>query len=323
MKTFLKIVGIAVLLAILASGVTFYLHPLAVNDSILRYKLWHAGVQSHYVEANGYELHYLEALPPSGSPEHTVVLIHGLGSRGEDWAPLIPGLAAAGFHIYAPDLLGYGRSPRPDVPYTMDLEEKTVVSFLDALHLAKPDVGGWSMGGWVALKLAVEHPDRVHRLMLYDSAGLYFPPTFDTDLFAPTNRAGLARLMSAISPHPRLMPGFVQDDALRKLQRNSWIVNRSMAAMVSGKELMDFRLHLIQQPTLIVWGSHDDLIPLSAGERMHKGIDRSTLVVMEGCGHLAPAECWKPVEETTLDFLKADPPLAPGQKTIPNADQHN
>jgi pimeloyl-ACP methyl ester carboxylesterase len=324
LKTFLKVTAVLLLLLILAGGATFYLHPLAVNDAILRYKLSRAGVQSHYIQAGGYNLHYLEAAPPKNAgPGKTLVLIHGLGSRGEDWSPLLPGFAQAGFHVYVPDLLGYGRSPRPDVPYTISLEEKTTVDFLDALHLDKPDVGGWSMGGWVALKLAADHPERVDRLMVYDSAGLYFPPVFGTDLFAPTDRAGLARLMAAISPHPKPLPGFAQDDALRKLGLNAWIVNRTMASMVSGRDLMEFRLHLIHQPTLIVWGSHDDLIPLSVGERMHKGIPQSTMTIMENCGHLSPAECWKPVEETTIDFLKAAPPLPPGEKTIHNADAHN
>lgn len=323
MKTFLKITAIVLVLLVLAGGLTFYLHPLAVLDAQLRLQLWHYGVQSKYIEAGGYRLHYLEALPTQSGPDRPLVLIHGLGSRGEDWAPLIPGLAAAGFHVYAPDLLGYGRSPRPDVDYSMSLEEKVTVDFLDAVHLTRPSVAGWSMGGWVAMKLAVEHPGRVDRLLLYDSAGVYFPPTFDTGLFAPADRPGLARLMAAISPHPRPMPGFAQDDALRKLGRNGWIVNRSMSAMVNGRDLMDFRLHLIHQPTLIVWGGHDDLIPLSAGERIHKGIEQSTLVIMENCGHLAPSECWKPVEETTIDFLKAEPVPTGGEKTIPNADRPN
>jgi pimeloyl-ACP methyl ester carboxylesterase len=322
LKTSLKLAAL-LLLILIAGAATFYRQPLWVSDQMLAYKLHRAGIQSKYIEAGGYRLHYLEALPPHTTEDRPILLIHGLGSRGEDWSPMIPGLAAAGFHVYAPDLLGYGRSPRPDVDYSMPLEEKIIVEYMDAIHLHKADVSGWSMGGWVAMKLAAEHPDRVNRLLLYDSAGIYFPPTFDTTLFAPSDRAGLLRLMAAISPKPRPMPGFIQDDAVRKLTTNGWIVNRSMAAMVNGRDLMDFRLHEIHQPTLIVWGGHDDLIPLSAGERIHKGIEQSTLVIMENCGHLAPAECWQPVEETTLDFLKLQSPPPRSEKTIPNADKHD
>jgi pimeloyl-ACP methyl ester carboxylesterase len=322
MKRFLGAVLLLILLLLVGGGLLVYERPLWVADQQIRYHLWRSHVKSEYVVAGGYRLHYFEALPPAGStgPERTLVLIHGLGSRGEDWSPLIPGLAAKGFHVYVPDLLGYGRSQQPDVDYSMGLEEKVVLDFLDAVHVQKADVGGWSMGGWVAMKLAVEHPERVDRLLLYDSAGMYFATNFAPDLFVPTDAAGLGRLMAAISPHPRAMQPFVVRAALRKLGKNAWVVDRSMTAMRGGKDLMDFRLHLIHEPTLIVWGSHDDLIPLSVGERMHQGIAGSVLDVIDGCGHLAPGECWKPVEEATLDFLLAEPAPQGGERHLPGAN---
>jgi pimeloyl-ACP methyl ester carboxylesterase len=68
---------------------------------------------------------------------------------------------------------------------------------------------------------------------------------------------------------------------------------------------------------LIVWGAQDELIPLSVGETMHRDIPDSVLNVMEGCGHLAPAVCWKPVVRSTVDFLRAEPPMQSGEKTFP------
>jgi len=316
MKFFLwAIAGIAVLAA--AVGGVFYEHPLWVADQQIRLHLRQSHVESEYVQAGAYRLHYFEALPPKGGPERPLLLVHGLGSRGEDWSPLIPGLAAAGFHVYVPDLLGYGRSPQPDVDYSIPLEEKTVLDFMNAVHIDKADVAGWSMGGWVAMRIAADHPERVERLVLYDSAGLYFQ--FDPTLFLPTDGAGLQKLMAAISPKPRAMPGFVQQDALRKLHSNAWVVKRSIAAMTNGKDLMDFRLWKIHEPTLIVWGGHDDLIPIEAGERLHRGISGSVFEVMEGCGHLAPAECYRPVESATLAFLTADPAPQGGEQRIPAA----
>ncbi len=110
------------------------------------------------------------------------------------------------------------------------------------------------------------------------------------------------------------MPAFVARDVLRKLHRNGWVINRSMAAMQGGRDLMDFRLHEIHQPTLVVWGSHDDLIPLAVGERIHKAIPQSSLAVIDGCGHLAPAECWRPVEQATVAFLNGVPPSQDGER---------
>src|ERR1700744_5913563 len=93
-------------IAVVAFAVLFYTHPIWVADQVVRVNLWRKGVHSHYVEVGSYRIHYFEAQPSNGSPDRPLLLIHGLGSRGEDWAPLIPRLAAAGFHVYVPDLLG-------------------------------------------------------------------------------------------------------------------------------------------------------------------------------------------------------------------------
>ena len=316
MKTVLRMVVLLVIVLVVA-GLVFYYNPLWVADQQTRFKLWRAGVQSKYVEAGGYRMHYFEAQSADGTAGTPLLLVHGLGARGEDWAEMIPRLAAKGFHVYVPDLLGYGRSPRPDVSYSIAMQETAVVQFMQAVHLTRADVGGWSMGGWVAMKLALDHPELVDRLVVYDSAGIYFPATFGPELFVPTDATGVGRLMTILSPHPREMPGFVTKAVLRKLAQNGWVIQRSMAAMTSGRDLLDFRLYKIRQPTLIVWGSQDDLIPLSAGKRMHELIPHSVLNVVEGCGHLAPLECSEPVVEGTVDFLRAEPPMQGGEKVFP------
>jgi pimeloyl-ACP methyl ester carboxylesterase len=298
-----------VLVLLVGAGLVFYLNPLWVADQQLRFNLWREGVRSEYVEAGGYRLHYFEARPTDGSAGTPLLLVHGLGARAENWANMMPMLAAKGFHVYAPDLLGYGRSSQPDVDYSISMEEDIVVAFMKAVHLEKADVGGWSMGGWVVMKLALDHPERVDRLMIYDSAGIYFPATFGPELFAPVDQAGVLHLMKTLSPHPRIVPEFVSKAILRKITQNSWVVQRSMLAMMNGRDLLDFRLHDIRQPTLVVWGAQDELIPLSAGKRIHEMIPDSSLLVVKGCGHLAPSECANPVTEGTVQFLRSEPPM--------------
>jgi pimeloyl-ACP methyl ester carboxylesterase len=313
MKVALRVLAVLVLLVIVA-GAIFYWNPLWVGDQVLRFRLWREGVKSEYVESGGYRLHYFEAGVEDGTP---LVLVHGLGARGEDWGAMIPRLAAKGFHVWVPDLLGYGRSPRPDVNYSIPLEEQVVVGFMQTMHVSRADVGGWSMGGWIAMKLALDHPEMVDRLAIYDSAGVYFPATWEADLFTPDDVAGVRKLVSMLTPDPRPMPEFAAEAALRKLQRNAWVVQRSMSSMTSGKDLLDFRLNKISQPMLIVWGSKDVLIPLPVGERIHEAVPQSVLNVVEGCGHLAPAECTTPVVESTVDFLRSEPPMRGGEKIFP------
>jgi pimeloyl-ACP methyl ester carboxylesterase len=315
MKFALRVVALLVLVAV-AAGLIFYRHPLWVADQQIRFHLWRAGVKSEYVDAGGYRLHYFEASPANSQEGTPLVLVHGLGARGEDWAAMIPALAAQGFHVYVPDLLGYGRSPKPDVDYSISLEEQTVAQFMQAVHVPRADVGGWSMGGWIVMKMALDHPEIVDRLVIYDSAGVYFPATWDPELFTPADVVGVKRLIEMLTPKPRPLPGFAAEAALRKLEGNAWVIRRSMTAMTNGRDLLDFRLYQISQPMLIVWGARDDLIPLSVGESIHKSVPHSVLNVVEGCGHLAPAECPRPVIEGTVDFLKAQPAMHGGERTF-------
>jgi pimeloyl-ACP methyl ester carboxylesterase len=308
MKVALRVI-VAVVVLLLLAGAVFYFNPLWVADQQIRLRLWREGVHSEYAMVDGYRIHYFEALPPKGSVEKPLVLVHGLGARGEDWGAMLPALAAAGFHVYAPDLLGYGRSPRPDVSYSIAMEETVVVQFMQTMHVARADVGGWSMGGWISMKLALDHPEMVDRLMVYDSAGVYFPATWQPDLFTPSDTAGVRKLMTMLSPKPIAIPEFAAKAAVRKLQENAWVIDRSTASMLSGRDLLDFKLQNIRQPMLIVWGAEDALIPLAAGETMHRSVPQSVLAVVGGCGHLAPAECSKPVIESSVEFLKSEPPM--------------
>jgi len=317
MKAFWRGVIVLAVLFVVACLV-FYFQPLRVNDALTRFHLWRHGVHSEYIYAGGYRIHYLEAPAAGGSAGTPLVLVHGLGARSEDWAAMIPALATHGFHVYAPDLPGYGRSSKPgDASYSVPMEEAAVVSFMQAVHLSRADVGGWSMGGWISMKLALDHPELVDRLVVYDSAGVYFPATFGPELFSPTDIAGVHKLLAMLSPKQIDVPDFAARAMVRKLQANAWVIQRSLASMIDGRDLLDFRLHKITEPTLIVWGSHDDLIPLAAGEAMHRGIPHSVLDVIEGCGHLAPAECSKPVIEGTVEFLRAEPPMQGGERTFP------
>jgi pimeloyl-ACP methyl ester carboxylesterase len=315
MKFALRVVAFVVLLVVTA-GMVFYRYPLWVADQQIRFHLWREGVKSEYVDAGGYRLHYFEAAPSNGGGT-PLVLVHGLGARGEDWAAMIPALAAQGFHVYAPDLLGYGRSAKPDVDYSISLAEQTVVQFMQAVHVPRADVGGWSMGGWVVMKLAMDRPEMVDRLAIYDSAGVYFPASWEPELFTPSDVIGVTKLIGMLSPKPQPLPGFVAEAALRKLEANAWVIRRSMTAMTNGRDLLDFRLYKISQPMLIMWGAQDELIPVSVGESIHKSVPQSVLNIVEGCGHLAPEQCPRPVIAGTVEFLKAEPPMRGGERTFP------
>jgi abhydrolase domain-containing protein 6 len=278
------------------------------------------GVQSHYVMVDGYRIHYYEALPPAGSPDRPpLLLVHGLGASAGDWTSMLPGLARAGYHVYAPDLLGYGSSARPrDASYSLEQETQITTDFARTEGLKFFDLGGWSMGGWIALKMTLNHPKDVHRLVLFDAAGIYFPVDFPFDLFTPSDAAGIDRLVNYIEPNVHFIhiPGWATMGLLRRYREVGWVSSRSFASMLSGRELLDFRIRALQQPTLIVWGTEDKLIPYNIGQRMFSLLPNSTLVGVEGCGHLAPAECSSEVVPETVRFLGERIPPSHSERVI-------
>jgi len=294
-----------------------------VAEQGTHFGLFLARVQSNYVLTPEGRVHYYEAessVPGGGIP---LVLVHGLADRDESWAPMLKRLKRAGFHVYAPDLLGYGRSPKPEgSDYSIVTEEAFVVDFIQALGLQKPDVGGASMGGWVVLKLALDHPEMLNRVVVYDAAGIRFDGAAGTaNIFHPTEPADVNKLLAMLEPEAKPLRPFVARDALRTLQEMQPVVDKGMASMQTGKDLLDGRLQGLTVPLLIVWGNLDRLIPVSAGYAMHGMAPNSELDIVQGCGHLAMKTCSARVAAATADFLKANPVPVGGVRTLTNMSE--
>jgi pimeloyl-ACP methyl ester carboxylesterase len=307
MKTLGRLLVTLVLLG-LVGALIFYKRPTWVLLQQVHMNLFLARVQSNYVAMPEGRVHYYEAeprIPGGGIP---LVLVHGLADRDESWAPMLIRLKRAGFHVYAPDLLGYGRSPKPaNSDYSIATQEQFVQDFIQAIGLQRPNIGGWSMGGWIVLKLAADHPDLVDRVVVYDAAGLNFNPGRGAALFHPNSGADIQALYKLLEPEAKPIPPFVLRDLMRQKDQGQWVVDRSVAAMETGKALLDAQMPTFQDPLLIVWGSDDHLIPLAVGEKMHQLDPSSELDIIQGCGHLAPKVCPARVAEATADFLKAQP----------------
>ncbi len=285
-----------------ALGLAFWMRPLSVFDAINQGHMFFNGARSSFVEVDGYRVHYY-ALGPATGP--VAVLVHGLGGRADDWEKLAPHLAKAGYRVYLPDLPGFGQSVKPaSFSYSVADEAKIVVGFFDALGLKQVALGGWSMGGWIAQLVAAEHPDRVRRLMLFDSAGLYVKPDWDTSLFTPGTAEELDKFDALLMPHPPKLPEFVARDILRSSHEHAWIIHRAMDSMLTGRDTTDHMLPGLKMPVLIVWGEVDRITPLAEGEKMHQLIPRSQLDVVPGCGHLAPNECASQIGPLMVNFLK-------------------
>lgn len=301
MRLVKRLLLVVVLIAVVF-GVGFWRRPVSYFNESMYVRDSLSGVQNRHVMVAGYRMHY-ETEGPADGP--VVVLVHGLGGRAEDWRELAPLLARAGFRVYLPDLIGYGRSEKPrDFSYAVHDEADLVVGFLDALGLRQVDLGGWSMGGGIVQHVAFRHPERVKRLVLFDSAGIFEMPKWDTRLFIPANSAELDQLRDLLMPNPPNIPPFVARDILRVSDHRAWIIRRALDSMLTGKDATDNMLPQLKMPVLIVWGELDKITPLEQGETMHKLVPQSELDVIPGCGHLAPGQCAAQIAPKVVGFLK-------------------
>ena len=303
--------------ALAIGGAQVYKRPTWILDRVERVHLKLAGVESYSVTVHGHRLHYYVSGQAGGEP---VVLLHGLGGRSEDWIRMLPYLQRAGYRVYTPDLLGFGQSDEPlTASYSIKEQSRLVVGFMDQVGLERVDLGGWSMGGWIAQKVAVDNPDRVRRLVLMDSAGLNVPPTWDTNIFTPRTPAELNELHSLLTPDAKPMPKFVVDDMLRLSKNYGWVVKKALASMMTAKDVMDDDLPSLKMPVLILWGDQDRITPLSEGLTMHSLIPGSWFHVASGCGHVAPASCVDQLGPALTSFLK-NAPSTTSTKTILRAN---
>src|ERR1700719_2988898 len=309
-----------VLLFTLALVVVVWRAPLWVGAEVSLLRLLAGGFHKRSTLINGYHVFYLEGGPESGVP---VVLIHGLGSKAQqDWVALAPYLVRAGYHVYAMDLLGYGRSAKPpELSYSICEEAKFVESFLDANHLTSVALGGESMGGWIAATVALDRPDLVKRLMLCDSAGMKFQLSFDQAIFTPQTSEQVDQLMAEVTPNAPRLPQFVKADYIRKTKRYGWVTRRALASMTTGADDLDEKFSALKMPLLIVWGKQDALTPLSLGESMHHIAPQSILAVYDGCGHIAVVTCGNAIASTVLGVLSGAGP-EPGKTIAVPARKH-
>ena len=267
-------------------------------------------LDSEFVKVGRLSVHH--TLGGEGRPP--LLFVHGLGSSGYlEWRFNLPHFART-HRVVAPDLPGFGRTDKPrSVRYGVPYFARTIDRYLDAIGIRSAVVIGCSMGGRVALELALEFKHRVERLVVVNALGLGRP---QVQFFYPLMmlpRVGEAAMSLAQTAMNRLPPEVIRrwasryaaaddldrtmDDAylhqLREMFQSEGFAEaylatvRSMArpAALFGLHDLGPRLHEIEVPVQIVWGADDPLFPLSHAHRAHAAIAGSRLAVIEGAGH--------------------------------------
>jgi len=253
--------------------------------------------QDKTITVFGQAIHYFDV----GSGP-AVVLLHGLGSRKEDWLPVLD-LMAQKYRLLVPDQIGFGKSDKPLLDYSIQTYVDFLNEFLRQLKVEKASLMGESLGGWIAALYVAEigggaHLIPIEKLVLVDAAGLkQDKPIPDLN---PSSLAAMRGMMEAVFYDT----SWLSEDALRKIftdklaVHDGYTVRSILGNPALATERLDERLGSIKVPTLVTWGKQDKLLPIASGERYAAGIPGAKLVSFDKCGHV-------PAIEKTEEFLAA------------------
>jgi pimeloyl-ACP methyl ester carboxylesterase len=233
-----------------------------------------------------------------------LLVLHGSGgTRG--WRRWMDQVAQR-HTIWAPTHPGFGASGDAEWMETVDDLARFYLWFIDAAKLGRPHLLGQSFGGWTAAELVTMNPGSIDRLVLAAPAGLKPERGEILDVFyhSPQELRDLNVFDSKSIPEWDELFGRAPTPAELEIAER----NREMAARLAWKPYMHnprlaHFLPRVDNPTLIVWGREDRIIPLVCGEQYRRALPNATLTVLEKCGHLIPLEHPDAFARLVLDFL--------------------
>lgn len=245
----------------------------------------------------GQTIHYWDA----GSGP-VVVLLHGLGDRKESWLAVIPALSRT-HRVLAPDQIGFGKSDKPLLDYSVQTYVDFLNEFLRRLNVDRASLVGESLGGWIVGLYAAEissdqHLVPVEKLVLVDAAGL--KQDRPTPNLNPSTLAEMRHVLELVFYDT----SWLDDATLHRIfsdkigANDAYTVHAILNNPIVASERLDDRLGQIHVPTLVTWGKQDQLVPLALGEKYAVGIAGAKMVTFDKCGHV-------PAEEHTAEWLEA------------------
>lgn len=244
----------------------------------------------------GAEVRYLEG--GEGAP---LLLLPSAAGRAAEYQPLIP-LLENDFHLFSLDYPGFGQSdPIEQIEGTGDLAD-FVLHWMDGVGLPRCHVAGFSLGGWIALSLALSHPERIAKLVLIATSAERRPDIPIINPSGMSHREILEKFYYRPEVRERLARQKLSSSEKEELLRSS----RALARLVARRKLIPRfgrRLHEIRLPTLIIAADRDEAIPLPYQEDLRAGIAGSEQVVFRETGHAIIAERPQELAEAIRAFL--------------------
>jgi pimeloyl-ACP methyl ester carboxylesterase len=240
-----------------------------------------------------------------------VLLIHGLGATKASFYDTAAALSQDGYRVHALDLPGFGSSSKPATgPYTARWFADTVVDLMDQLMIDRAHIVGSSMGGRVALEVALREPERVGALALLCPAVAFVKRGYHPIVrlarpelaFLPHKfrRAMVSSTFHGLFHDTDALDPYVSDVVIDEFQRLYASPSARFAFLSAarniyldkpfGKHGFYSRLADLERPALFVWGSHDTLIPPGFKRHVAEWLPRAEQIVLDGCGHVPQVE---------------------------------
>ena len=251
-------------------------------------------------------LHYQDENSDSSQP---ILLLHGLGVTGESWGLQIPALVEAGFRVLAPDVRGFGRSTYPGGKTTIVQMTGDTIDLLYNLGIQRTSIAGISMGGTIALQLALEKPGLVEKLVLINTFARLRPVSLRSWIYFITrfflvNVTGIRTQANYVVR--RIFPRQDQEEFRNILlsqimQANPQGYRAAMRALASFNVVS--RLPEIQIPTLVVTAENDTTVPPRTQYALVEGIPDARQAIISSAGHAVIADQPDRFNQVLIDFL--------------------
>lgn len=289
------------LMTIIALGVFIWKKPLSIFYWMNRRAVIKAGFNSKEIRSAAGVQRVFEG----GNGPTTLVLLHGAGDQAGTWAKVAPELVGK-YHVLILDLAGHGESE----PHSGQLSIASMMQGLDSVFAEKTPghaiLVGNSLGAWVAMLYARQHPERVDRLVLVNG-GAISGERQDLTLTPETREQARLLFDHVLDPGSMHPPDYVLDDFVRRAQSGPL---RRMFANVDDLKgyLLDGKLQEIQPPVDLLWGESDRLVPIEYAKRMQTELRASRLTTIPRCGHVPQQECPKAFTRLLLQRLSEEPP---------------
>jgi pimeloyl-ACP methyl ester carboxylesterase len=237
-----------------------------------------------------------------------VVLLHGLGGNSSNWAFNIAALSQK-YRVIAPDQIGFGRSDKPLINYRVGTYADFLDKFLEGLNVERASLVGNSLGGWIAALYALKYPKRVERLVLADAAGFAPPKEYDLSTLSglnPSTREQARYLAGLVFFNPLFKTDAAVDATLaaRISAGDGYTIQSLVESIYRNEDVLDGKLSGVKQPTLVIWGKDDGLLPLARdGEKYRREMPSAQFVVFDQCGHVPQVEKAAEFNAAVLKFL--------------------